>query len=212
MQYLDPVKPEDLIERVLEGLLDPSYQSVIDVVNARDLLITFDELHEKLLIREVSLRTQTNTTPLPASIHATSTRNQQASPATHNKYEHHTRNQNTQKPSSNTYKRVLIRRIQAIRESVNGVTLMDIHSTVVLLFMNDSPLPALLYHLPTSSNPLLKLMLQQQLQQPFPHLGCWILVPATMSLVTWKILLYIILMMVQKKLLLVIVLVFRYLT
>ena len=68
----DPYKPEDLIERVLEGLQDSNYQAVIDATNARDSLITFDELHEKLLIREVSLRTTTTSTPtpLPASVHA----------------------------------------------------------------------------------------------------------------------------------------------
>lgn len=76
----DPVKPEDLIERVLEGLQDSNYQPIIDAVNARDTLITFDELHEKLLIREVSLRTQSNivSTPLPATVHATATRYQQS--------------------------------------------------------------------------------------------------------------------------------------
>ena len=41
------VDQEDITDRVLEGL-DDSYQGVIDVVNARDMPISFSELHEKL--------------------------------------------------------------------------------------------------------------------------------------------------------------------
>ena len=72
----EPVQPEDLIDRILEGLQDPNYKSLIDAVNARYTLITFDELYEKLLVREGNLRTETPlpTTPLPATALAATTR------------------------------------------------------------------------------------------------------------------------------------------
>lgn len=105
----DPVKPEDLIERVLEGLQDDQdskYQAVIDATNARDSLISFDELHEKLLTKEVSIRTTPNPTPLPASVHATNTRNfPQTTP---NQYqgqsESYSRNHSHQKQPVNNFK------------------------------------------------------------------------------------------------------------
>ncbi|XP_021753848.1 uncharacterized protein LOC110719261 [Chenopodium quinoa] len=78
----DPCKPDDLIEKVLEGLQDPEYQSVIDATNNRDTLISFDELHKKLLIKEVSLRNASTTSPLPISAHATTTR-QSSNQSTH---------------------------------------------------------------------------------------------------------------------------------
>ena len=49
-----PIDDEDLIDQVLEGLSD-EYKSVIDAINARDTLISFDELHEKLLNEEAYL-------------------------------------------------------------------------------------------------------------------------------------------------------------
>ncbi|XP_021737315.1 uncharacterized protein LOC110703840 [Chenopodium quinoa] len=70
----EPYKLDDLIERVLEGLDDDKYQSVIDSVNGRDTVISFDELHEKLLIKEVSIRKTSTSTPLPVTAHATTTR------------------------------------------------------------------------------------------------------------------------------------------
>ncbi|GMJ02145.1 hypothetical protein HRI_003883700 [Hibiscus trionum] len=54
-----PLDAEDLIEKILEGL-DDTFQPVIDAVNSRETVITFDELHEKLLNRELTLR---NTSP-----------------------------------------------------------------------------------------------------------------------------------------------------
>ena len=61
----EPVPPEDLIERVLDGLRDPAFTPVVDATNARDTLISFDELHEKLLVREVHLLNNPTTTPTP---------------------------------------------------------------------------------------------------------------------------------------------------
>ncbi|RVX13659.1 Retrovirus-related Pol polyprotein from transposon RE1 [Vitis vinifera] len=68
-----PLDQEDLIKKVLEGL-DENYQSIIDVVNGRDSTISFDELHEKLINKELSLRNKISPSPLPASAHATNVR------------------------------------------------------------------------------------------------------------------------------------------
>ncbi|KAL6328776.1 hypothetical protein AAG906_003793 [Vitis piasezkii] len=68
-----PLDQEDLIEKVLEGL-DENYQSIIDAVNGRDSTISFDELHEKLINKELSLRNKISPSPLPASAHATNVR------------------------------------------------------------------------------------------------------------------------------------------
>ena len=45
---------EDLLEKILNGL-GSEYQFVIDVVNGRDTPISFDELHEKLINKEITL-------------------------------------------------------------------------------------------------------------------------------------------------------------
>ncbi|RVW53564.1 Retrovirus-related Pol polyprotein from transposon RE2 [Vitis vinifera] len=68
-----PLDQEDLIEKVLEGL-DENYQSIIDAVNGCDSTISFDELHEKLINKELSLRNKISPSPLPASAHATNVR------------------------------------------------------------------------------------------------------------------------------------------
>ena len=67
-----PIKHEDVIDKVLEGL-DPAYQGIIDAVNARDTSISFAELHEKLINRELTLKAQPLITGFPASAHATTT-------------------------------------------------------------------------------------------------------------------------------------------
>ena len=68
-----PLDHEDLIEKILEGL-DEQYQSVIDAVNGRDTTISFDELHEKLINKELSLRNMSSSSLLPASAHPTNVR------------------------------------------------------------------------------------------------------------------------------------------
>ncbi|KAE8674326.1 hypothetical protein F3Y22_tig00111758pilonHSYRG00069 [Hibiscus syriacus] len=65
-----PLDHEDLIEKVLEGL-DENYQSIIDSVNGRDSTISFVELHEKLINKELSLLNKTSPSPLPTSAHPT---------------------------------------------------------------------------------------------------------------------------------------------
>ncbi|CAH9105641.1 unnamed protein product [Cuscuta europaea] len=68
-----PMDIEDLVEHILDGL-DSNYQCVIDAVNGRDVPITFDELHEKLLNKELELQAkQVSSVDLmfPATAHAT---------------------------------------------------------------------------------------------------------------------------------------------
>lgn len=70
-----PQEHEDLIDRVLAGL-DESYQSVIDSVNARDVPISFEELHEKLINKELVLLQNKPQTSLPVTAFHISSRNQ----------------------------------------------------------------------------------------------------------------------------------------
>ena len=58
------------MEKILEGL-DDEYQSIIDVVNSLDTLIPFDDLHEKLINKELSLRQKTSSSPLPVTTNPT---------------------------------------------------------------------------------------------------------------------------------------------
>ena len=62
-----------MIEKILDGL-DDNYQSIIDAVNGRDSTISFDELHEKLINKELSLLNTTTLSPLPATAHSTNVR------------------------------------------------------------------------------------------------------------------------------------------
>lgn len=50
----DPMHPEDLTDAVLDGLSD-DYKPTIEAVQARDTPISFIELHEKLITRELAL-------------------------------------------------------------------------------------------------------------------------------------------------------------
>ena len=70
-----PVDDEDLIDRVLEGLSD-EYKSVIDLINAHDMSISFVKLHEKLLNKEASLQaTQPSPLSLPTKTNPTAFQN-----------------------------------------------------------------------------------------------------------------------------------------
>lgn len=60
-----PVDHEDLIDGVLGGL-DTSYNSIIESVNGRDTLISFKELHEKLINKKLSLAQAQPPPELPA--------------------------------------------------------------------------------------------------------------------------------------------------
>ena len=49
-----PMKEDDLMEKILDGLGD-EYKELVRAVQARDTQITFDELHEKLSSYEAAL-------------------------------------------------------------------------------------------------------------------------------------------------------------
>ena len=49
---------EDLLEKILDGLGSEYQYVVIDTVNGCDTPISFDELHEKLINKEITLQQQ----------------------------------------------------------------------------------------------------------------------------------------------------------
>ncbi|KAK5776164.1 hypothetical protein PVK06_044123 [Gossypium arboreum] len=73
---------EDLIEKVLEGL-DDTFQPVINAANSRETAITFDELHEKLINKELALHNSSSSVSVTAYSTHTQRSNQrfQRSPA-----------------------------------------------------------------------------------------------------------------------------------
>lgn len=81
-----PEKPDDIVDKVLDGL-DASYQGVIDAINARDTPISFAELHEKLINRELAIKSQSILGAIPATAHAMSSRSvNHNQPRYHNNY------------------------------------------------------------------------------------------------------------------------------
>ncbi|GMJ04082.1 hypothetical protein HRI_004077400 [Hibiscus trionum] len=66
---------DDLIEKVMEGL-DDTFQPVIDAINSRDIVITFDELHEKLINRELTPHNSSSSVPVTAYSNHTQRSNQ----------------------------------------------------------------------------------------------------------------------------------------
>lgn len=68
-----PLDQEDLIEKILDEL-DDEYQSVIDAVNGRETTISFDELHEKLINKELTLQQKSGPSPLPTTANPTNTK------------------------------------------------------------------------------------------------------------------------------------------
>nr|TKS12612.1 hypothetical protein D5086_0000061310 [Populus alba] len=54
-----PMDTNDLTEQILDGL-DEDYTKLVRVVQARKAAISFDELHEKLLLFEASLQTRSH--------------------------------------------------------------------------------------------------------------------------------------------------------
>ena len=61
-----PQDPEDVIDVVLKGV-GSSFQTVIDGVHARDTVISFAELHEKLLNKELHLKLSDPATSTPTT-------------------------------------------------------------------------------------------------------------------------------------------------
>lgn len=64
-----PLDHEDLIGKVLD-YLDNTFQSVIDVVNNRETVITFDELRENLINKELSFHNSSPSLGFSVSAHS----------------------------------------------------------------------------------------------------------------------------------------------
>lgn len=64
-----PIDEEEITDKILEGL-NNDYKELVRAVQAQDMSITFEELHEKLLNFEASLQTQVGT-HFPASAYLT---------------------------------------------------------------------------------------------------------------------------------------------
>lgn len=65
-----PMDPEDIIDKILQGLDYETYKPIIDAVNARDSIISFEELHEKLITRELTAKNNlvASSTSFPATV------------------------------------------------------------------------------------------------------------------------------------------------
>ncbi|KHN42883.1 hypothetical protein glysoja_049456, partial [Glycine soja] len=72
----------NMTDYVLHGL-DDGYRAIIDAVNARDTPINFDDLHERLLIQELSIGAAQRQTPAPLTA-----LNAQARPNSNDKSRH----------------------------------------------------------------------------------------------------------------------------
>lgn len=69
------IEHEDLLDYITEGLSD-DYKAIIEMVNGRDIPITTEELHEKLLLRENTLATteENNNSSVPVTANTVQTR------------------------------------------------------------------------------------------------------------------------------------------
>ncbi|KAJ9557506.1 hypothetical protein OSB04_012120 [Centaurea solstitialis] len=143
----DPVKTEDITDKVLEGL-DSSYQGVIDAVNARDTPISFAELHEKLINRELTIKAQTLLGAYPATVHHTSSRpiyhhNNRQSNTPHNIHHAHPHPKSTQLSSPNYYtgQRPFLRRCQWCHTKGHSLqnTLPFVHPVPHLTYISNPP-------------------------------------------------------------------------
>ena len=61
---------DDIIDTILNGFDQSQYKPILDAIHARDTLISFNELHKKLINHELSLAQQTPVTGLhqPAAV------------------------------------------------------------------------------------------------------------------------------------------------
>ncbi|XP_021724287.1 uncharacterized protein LOC110691642 [Chenopodium quinoa] len=128
-----PMDHEDVIEKILNGLDYESYKPVIDAVNGRDTAISFEELHEKLITRELVLKSLPPSTTFNPTAHAMSFRhpshrpNQPYSqPPTNNQNTYRT-NRNTQhnnnnNPTTNRTPRPFLGRCQWCRAQGNVIS------------------------------------------------------------------------------------------
>ena len=70
MSLCKPMDHEDLLEKILDGLRS-EYQYVIDAVNGHDTPISFDELHEKLINKEIKLQQHSLSFVVPTTTNPT---------------------------------------------------------------------------------------------------------------------------------------------
>ncbi|KAL8120670.1 hypothetical protein AgCh_017739 [Apium graveolens] len=64
-----PLESDDIVVRILEQLNDPDYENVVNAIYSRDTPISFDELHEKLINRELSIKHKVSSVnPFPATV------------------------------------------------------------------------------------------------------------------------------------------------
>lgn len=90
---------EDLTDTVLAGLGE-EYKLVIDSIHARDTLISFAELHEKLLNRELDISSsQQSRTLFPVTAHHAQNRNRNWNPSNNNNQTQPTRPNQEQRQS-----------------------------------------------------------------------------------------------------------------
>lgn len=75
---------EDIVDKVLSGLDYYTYKPIIDSINAMDSLISFEELHEKLITRELLANSMVSSPCFLAYVHAATykVRPQHSVPAT----------------------------------------------------------------------------------------------------------------------------------
>lgn len=99
------IDPEDVTYRILNGL-DSRYQYVIDVVHARDTPISFAELHEKLINKELALSAETPPSlTYPAVANSTYSRSTNNYPTSNrNNYQPRPTTPTTHTPLSNPFK------------------------------------------------------------------------------------------------------------
>lgn len=106
-----PMDPEDLTERILDGLSD-DYKPEIDAINGRDTTIPFAELHERLLNREAMLMCKEPSVPGPIVAHATDTRTRQPWKQ-HNNNNSQSRHNNNQQSTQQRFSKPYLGRCQA---------------------------------------------------------------------------------------------------
>ncbi|CAN6812103.1 unnamed protein product [Brassica oleracea] len=94
-----PMDPEDITENVLAGLPD-DYKPEIDAIHGRETAISFAELHERLLNREVILICKEPTASLDAPITANATDARPRNTNTQNNWRGPNRNHNNRQYSN----------------------------------------------------------------------------------------------------------------
>lgn len=184
-------KPEDheeLIDRVLAGL-DDSYNSIIESINARDTPISFEELHEKLINKELTLLQNQSQTILPTTAFHITSRPQYRTPSRSS-----TAGILPTPPTYPRQSRPFLGRCQWCRTQGHVVSQCSVFKQQ---YPNVNPPPISPI---TAPKPSLKPILLISLKQPsLPLLGCWTVMLLTMSPTILTISLCIPLMMALKN-------------